>query len=75
MTDIPSLSYRKAVNALQRAGFVVVRQRGSHIRLQKRTKERILKITVPAHNPIKKTTLAKILKDAALSIEEFNELV
>jgi predicted RNA binding protein YcfA (HicA-like mRNA interferase family) len=75
VTQIPSLSYRRVINALQRAGFVVVRQRGSHIRLQKRTKERILKLTVPAHIPIKKTTLAKIIKDANLSIEEFNELV
>jgi len=75
VTEIPSLSYRRVINALQRAGFIVVRQRGSHIRLQKRTKEKILKLTVPAHTPIKKTTLAKIIKDANLSVEEFNELV
>lgn len=75
MTEIPSLSYRKVINALQRAGFVVVRQRGSHIRLQKRTKERVIKLTVPAHNPVKKTTLAKIIKDANLSLKEFSHLV
>ena len=75
MTEIPSLSYRRVINALQRAGFIVVRQRGSHIRLQKRTKEKVLKLTVPAHTPIKKTTLAKIIKDANLSVEDFNELV
>ncbi|MBI4285783.1 MAG: type II toxin-antitoxin system HicA family toxin [Chloroflexi bacterium] len=75
MTAIPSLSYRKVINALQRAGFVVVRQRGSHIRLQKRAKESVLKITVPAHSPIKKTTLAKIVKDADLTVDEFNDLV
>ena len=49
MTKIPSLSYRRVVNALQRAGFVVVRQRGSHIRLQKRAGETVLKVIVPAH--------------------------
>ena len=75
MTKVPSLSYRKVINALQRAGFVVVRQKGSHIRLQKRTKEKALKLTVPAHTPIKKTTLAKIIRDANLSLEEFSELV
>ena len=75
MTEIPTLSYRQVINALQRAGFVVVRQRGSHIRLQKRTKERALKLTVPAHSPIKKATLAKIIKDAGLSLKEFSELV
>jgi predicted RNA binding protein YcfA (HicA-like mRNA interferase family) len=75
MTEIPSLSYRKVVNALQRAGFVVVRQRGSHIRLQKRTKGKIIKLTVPAHTPIKKTTPARIIKDANLSVEEFKKLL
>jgi predicted RNA binding protein YcfA (HicA-like mRNA interferase family) len=75
VTEIPSLSYRQVISALQRAGFVVVRQRGSHIRLQKRTKEKVIKITVPAHTPIKKTTLAKIIKAADLSPKEFNELV
>lgn len=75
MTQIPSLSYRQVINALQRAGFVVVRRRGSHIRLQKRTKEKAIKLTVPAHSPIKKTTLAKIIKDTDLSLDEFIELV
>lgn len=75
MTEIPSLSYRKVITALQRAGFIVVRQRGSHIRLQKTTKERVIKLTVPAHTPVKKTTLARIIKDANLSIEEFKDLL
>ncbi|MCL0058581.1 type II toxin-antitoxin system HicA family toxin [Dehalococcoidia bacterium] len=75
MTQVPSLSYRRVVNALQRAGFVVVRQRGSHIRLQKRAGEQVFKLTVPSHSPIKKTTLAKIIKEAGLTVEEFRELI
>ena len=75
MTGIPSVSYRKVIRALQRAGFVVVRQRGSHIRLQKRTRERALKLTVPAHTPVKKTAIARIIKDADVSLEEFRELI
>lgn len=71
MSDVPSLSYTKIVAALQRAGFVVVRQRGSHIRLQKRIQDELLKITVPAHKPVKKTTLAKLIKQAKLTLEEF----
>jgi len=63
------------VNALQRAGFVVVRQRGSHIRLQKRLGQSVLKLTVPAHNPIKKSTLARIIKEARLTVEEFRGLI
>jgi len=61
---------------MQRAGWVVVRQRGSHIRLQNRLAGgEVLKIIVPAHRPIKRSTLAHILKDARLSVEEFTKLL
>jgi len=63
------------VQALRRAGWVVVRQRGSHIRLQKTTREETLKIIVPAHRPIKRSTLSHILKQARLTVEELNKLL
>ena len=75
MSKVPSLNYRKVINALQRSGFVVVRQKGSHIRLQKRTVEKVIKLVVPAHTPIKRSTLSKIIKSADLSLEEFLKLV
>jgi predicted RNA binding protein YcfA (HicA-like mRNA interferase family) len=75
MTLVPSLSYDQVIRALQRDGWVVVRQKGSHIRLQKHTANDTLKLTVPAHRPIKKTTLAHILKQARLTVDEFNRLL
>jgi len=75
MTKVPVLNYEKVVRALQRDGWVVVRQRGSHIRLQKRTREETLKIIVPAHRPIKRSTVSHILKDAQLTVEKLNELL
>jgi predicted RNA binding protein YcfA (HicA-like mRNA interferase family) len=74
MTKVPSLSCRRVVNALHKAGFVVVRHKGGHIRLQKRTGENVIKLIVPAHTPVKKNTLARIIKDAGLSVDEFNDL-
>ena len=62
MTKIPSLGYEKVIKTLQRDGWVVVRQKGSHIRLQKRLQEEVLKLTIPAHRPIKRSTLSHILK-------------
>jgi predicted RNA binding protein YcfA (HicA-like mRNA interferase family) len=62
MTKIPSLGYEKVIKTLQRDGWVVVRQKGSHIRLQKRLQEEVLKLTIPTHRPIKKSTLSHILK-------------
>jgi len=73
MSDIPSLSYVQIIRALQKLGFVVVRQKGSHIRLQKRAGDAIIKITVPAHKPVKVNTLRQILKQAKISIEEFKK--
>jgi predicted RNA binding protein YcfA (HicA-like mRNA interferase family) len=75
MTKVPVLDYEKVVRALQRDGWVVVRQRGSHIRLQKHTREETLKIIVPAHRPIKRSTLSHILKDAQLTVEQLKELL
>ncbi len=71
MSKVPSLSYEKVIAALKRDGWVVVRQRGSHIRLQKHTRDEVLKLTVPAHRPIKRSTLSHILKQARLSVEGF----
>jgi len=75
MTVIPSLNYDHIIHALRRDGWVVVRQRGSHIRLQKETREGIAKITIPAHRPVKRSTLAHILKQANLSIDDFLSLM
>jgi len=75
MSVVPSLSYDLVIRALQRDGWIVVRQKGSHIRLQKRTTTETLKLTVPAHRPIKKGTLSHILKQARLTTEEFDKLV
>ena len=52
-----------------------MRQRGSHIRLQKHTAQETLKIIVPAHRPIKRSTLSHILKQAHLAVEDFLALL
>ena len=75
MSKVPSLSYLELLRALQRDGWVIVRQKGSHIRLQKRLPTEVLKITVPAHRPLKRSTLAHILKQARLSVGQLNELL
>ena len=74
MSKVPSLPYDRIIRALQRDGWVVVRQRGSHIRLQKHTPSETLKLTVPAHRPIKRSTLSHILKQARISSDDFLNL-
>jgi len=75
MTKVPSIHYEKVVKALQRDEWIVVRQKGSHIRLQKRTPTETLKVTVPAHRPIKRSTLSHILKHAHLSVDDLLRLL
>jgi predicted RNA binding protein YcfA (HicA-like mRNA interferase family) len=75
VSKVPSLPYTKIIRALQRDGWTVVRQRGSHIRLQKRVGDEVLKLTVPAHRPVKRSTLAHILKQARIEVERFLELL
>jgi len=75
MTKVPSLNYDVVIRALRRDGWVVVRQRGSHIRLQKRLADETLKLIVPAHKPIKRSTLSHILKQARLSVDAFVDLL
>jgi predicted RNA binding protein YcfA (HicA-like mRNA interferase family) len=73
MAKLPSINYRQVIAALLRLGFRVVRQKGSHVRLEKNLDNTVLKITVPAHNPIKRSTLGHILKQANISLDEFLE--
>jgi len=73
MTKIPSLPYDQVIRALQRDGWVVVRQKGTHVRIQKHTPTETLKLTIPAHRPIKRSTLSHILEQAKLTLEEFDE--
>ena len=72
MTALPVVSGREAIKALCGAGFKVVRQRGSHVRLEKRTEAKVIKLTVPLHKTLKKGTLRRIIKDAGLTVQEFN---
>ena len=75
MSKVPSLSYDRIVRALQRDGWVLVRQKGSYLRLPKRLPEEILKVTVTAHRPVKRSTLAHILKEARLDLDTFLALL
>lgn len=75
MSKVPSLDYYRVIQALRRDGWIVVRQKGSHIRLQKTTLDETLKITVPAHSPIKRSTLSHILKQARMSVDELLKLL
>ena len=70
MPRIPGVNHQRAVRALSRAGFEVVRE-GKHIVMS--DGRRIL--TVPRANPINAFTMGGIARDAGLSVEEFKALL
>lgn len=72
---LPVVSGQKVVRALERIGYHVVRQRGSHIRLRDETEPSHLPVTVPDHRTVKPGLLRKILRDADLTTEEFIALL
>jgi len=69
MPKLPRVGSRECLGALQRMGFVVARQRGSHIVLRRGSSGCV----VPNHKEIRPGTLSGILKQAGVSVEEFIE--
>ncbi len=71
MPSLPIIKPNQAIKALKRAGFYIHHQTGSHARLLHKTKPE-LRVTIPRHTKdIPKGTLANILRQANLTVEEF----
>lgn len=73
MPKLPSVSGERVIRALKRLGFVELRQKGSHVSLEKRTGDKVFKTVVPIRGELAKGTLSDILKQTGLSLEEFLE--
>lgn len=71
MSYLPLLSGRKIVQVLERMGYRVIRQRGSHMRLVCPGRK---SITVPDHKVIGRGLLKRILRDAEISVAVFIKL-
>jgi predicted RNA binding protein YcfA (HicA-like mRNA interferase family) len=70
--NLKLVSGPEAVKKFQRAGWAVMRQKGSHVMLTKPGYQWTL--SVPQHDEIGPGLLRKLLKQAEITIEEFNEL-
>ena len=75
MKNLPVVSGKTIIRVLRKHGFLVERQKGSHVRLKYKSRNKTLKLTVPLHDPLKKGTLSRILKDAGISVEEITILL
>jgi predicted RNA binding protein YcfA (HicA-like mRNA interferase family) len=63
---LPVISGKDLISCLIGMGYQVVRQRGSHVRLEKSTNAGLHKITIPNHNPVAKGTLNDIITKVSI---------
>lgn len=71
MAKLPVISGKDLIKILTKSGFEVVRQKGSHISLQKEK----YRTVVPLHDELAKGTLLAILRQCGISRTEFENMV
>ncbi|MEM8722155.1 MAG: type II toxin-antitoxin system HicA family toxin [Cyanobacteria bacterium P01_G01_bin.39] len=74
MPKLPTVTAKETISALEKIGFQVVRQKGSHVRM-KHKDNRVVTIPVHGNQNLGKGLLRKILRDTELTVGEFLELL
>lgn len=67
MSGLPRISGRECIRALEKAGFVIRRQEGSHIVL--RRDEPMTQVVVPDHRELERGTLRAIIRQSGLGVD------
>lgn len=75
MSRLPGVSGVELLKALRKAGFVVLRQKGSHVSMEKTDATGHWRTVVLMHGEIARGTLHDILKQAGLSREELSKFL
>jgi len=74
VSALPVVSGREVVKALEKIGYMLDRQRGSHLILRQQGPPH-RRLTVPDHKEVAKGTLRAIIRQVGLTMEEFNNLL
>jgi predicted RNA binding protein YcfA (HicA-like mRNA interferase family) len=77
MASLPSVSGKELCRVLEKDGYALVRQTGSHHIYQKKTEEGAITIPVPVHSnkSLKRGTLMGILRKAGITKERLKFLL
>jgi predicted RNA binding protein YcfA (HicA-like mRNA interferase family) len=73
MSKLPQISGKDCIKALEKAGFFVKRQKGSHIILCR--DEPFAEVVIPNHKTLDKGTLRAIIRQVDLDVDEFIKLL
>jgi predicted RNA binding protein YcfA (HicA-like mRNA interferase family) len=68
MSKLPVISKEVAVKCFEKLGYVVVRQKGSHIRMIHKSDKNKKPLTIPKHNILGKGLLSKLIRDTEISV-------
>jgi len=71
MPKIPGINHLRAVNALEKVGFSIIRQGKKHIVMSDGTRF----LTIPRNNPVNAYTMGGIVRDAGLTVDQFKKLL
>ena len=74
MNTLPVLSGRDFIKVLAKLGYVVDRQRGSHVILR-HARPPHRRLVVPDHDEIAKGTLRALMREAGLSADDLRDLL
>ncbi len=72
--SLKPLPFREVKRKLEAAGFAIISQRGSHVKFIKQTEAGLYTVIVPNHREIAVGTLRSILRQASLTIDEWEAL-
>lgn len=73
MSSLPRVSGRECIRALERVGFALVRQKGSHMIVVRESPPS--QIVVPDHRELDSGTLRAIIRHSGLGVDEFRALL
>jgi predicted RNA binding protein YcfA (HicA-like mRNA interferase family) len=71
MPKIPGINHLRAVKALEKAGFRILRSGKKHMVMS----DGIRFLTIPRSNPVNAYTMGGIVRDAGLTVDEFKKLL
>ncbi len=71
MPKIPGVNHLRAVRALEKAGFYIIRDGKKHIVMSDGSRF----LTIPRNNPVNAYTMGGIARDAGLTVDEFKKLL
>ena len=74
MAKLPAISGKSLVRALEKGGFVIRRQSGSHILLE-HSDGRVTVVPVHGNRDLPMGTLKAVLRDIDITVEQLRELL